>query len=165
MSNSPASPDLKLLQTGAKDSGKRKGVNKPVVIGMTAFPVRNFMTAVSLRGLSAQAQFGLVSIFCYLFAAVVFLVPTALGLCGHVLEMTGVGLVVPGCSGFLFGHIGLDPVSSELRCNISAKQVLFDGCFDHGVLGDPTQSGALTMSRPYSAANSYDSMMRPACFT
>jgi putative glutamate/gamma-aminobutyrate antiporter len=58
--------------------GKRKAVNKPVVIGMMAFAVMNFMTVVSLRGLPAQAEYGLVSIFYYLFAAVVFLIPTAL---------------------------------------------------------------------------------------
>ena len=53
-------------------------VTKPVVIGMMAFAVMNFMTVVSLRGLPAQAEYGLVSIFYYIFAAVVFLIPTAL---------------------------------------------------------------------------------------
>ncbi|MGA7564939.1 MAG: amino acid permease, partial [Terriglobales bacterium] len=43
-----------------------------------AFAVMNFMTVVSLRGLPAQAEYGLVSIFYYIFAAVVFLIPTAL---------------------------------------------------------------------------------------
>jgi putative glutamate/gamma-aminobutyrate antiporter len=55
-----------------------KNVKKPVVIGMMAFAVMNFMTVVSLRGLPAQAEYGLVSIFYYIFAAVVFLIPTAL---------------------------------------------------------------------------------------
>jgi len=55
-----------------------KRVKKPVVIGMMAFAVMNFMTVVSLRGLPAQAEYGLVSIFYYIFAAVVFLIPTAL---------------------------------------------------------------------------------------
>lgn len=55
-----------------------KSVKKPVVIGMMAFAVMNFMTVVSLRGLPAQAEYGLVSIFYYIFAAVVFLIPTAL---------------------------------------------------------------------------------------
>jgi putative glutamate/gamma-aminobutyrate antiporter len=36
------------------------------------------MTVVSLRGLPGQAEYGLVSIFYYIFAAVVFLIPTAL---------------------------------------------------------------------------------------
>jgi putative glutamate/gamma-aminobutyrate antiporter len=57
---------------------KQKSVKKPVVIGMMAFAVMNFMTVVSLRGLPAQAEYGLVSIFYYIFAAVVFLIPTAL---------------------------------------------------------------------------------------
>jgi len=59
-------------------ASKPKGVKKPVVIGMMAFAVMNFMTVVSLRGLPAQAEYGLVSIFYYIFAAVVFLIPTAL---------------------------------------------------------------------------------------
>jgi putative glutamate/gamma-aminobutyrate antiporter len=57
---------------------KPKSVKKPVVIGMMAFAVMNFMSVVSLRGLPAQAEYGLVSIFYYVFAAVVFLIPTAL---------------------------------------------------------------------------------------
>jgi putative glutamate/gamma-aminobutyrate antiporter len=57
---------------------KPKGAKKVVVISMMAFAVMNFMTVVSLRGLPAQAEYGLVSIFYYLFAAVVFLIPTAL---------------------------------------------------------------------------------------
>jgi putative glutamate/gamma-aminobutyrate antiporter len=55
-----------------------KSVKTPVVIGMMAFAVMNFMSVVSLRGLPAQAEYGLVSIFYYIFAAVVFLIPTAL---------------------------------------------------------------------------------------
>jgi putative glutamate/gamma-aminobutyrate antiporter len=61
------------LALGKTGSGK-----KGVVIGVMAFAVMNFMTVVSLRGLPAQAEYGLVSIFYYLFAAVVFLIPTAL---------------------------------------------------------------------------------------
>ena len=45
---------------------------------MMAFAVMNVTTIVSLRGLPAQAEYGLTSIFYYVFAAVVFLVPTAL---------------------------------------------------------------------------------------
>ena len=62
--------------TACRDQPNR--VTKPVVIGMMAFAVMNFMTVVSLRGLPAQAEYGLVSIFYYIFAAVVFLIPTAL---------------------------------------------------------------------------------------
>jgi putative glutamate/gamma-aminobutyrate antiporter len=61
----------------APDEKKTAGT-KPVVIGVTAFAIMNFMTVVSLRGLPAQAEYGLVSIFYYIFAAVVFLIPTAL---------------------------------------------------------------------------------------
>lgn len=57
---------------------KPKSAQKKAVIGMMAFAVMNFMTVVSLRGLPAQAEYGLVSIFYYIFAAVVFLIPTAL---------------------------------------------------------------------------------------
>ncbi len=59
-------------------ASKRKTANKPVVIGVMAFAIMNFMTVVSLRGLPAQAEYGLVSIFYYVFAALVFLIPTAL---------------------------------------------------------------------------------------
>jgi putative glutamate/gamma-aminobutyrate antiporter len=71
----PASPATSgHALTRVKTGGSKKGV----VIGVMAFAVMNFMTVVSLRGLPAQAEYGLVSIFYYLFAAVVFLVPTAL---------------------------------------------------------------------------------------
>jgi hypothetical protein len=59
-------------------AGKLKVTGKPVIIGVGAFAIMNFMTVVSLRGLPAQAEYGLVSIFYYILAAVVFLVPTAL---------------------------------------------------------------------------------------
>ena len=45
---------------------------------MMAFAIMNVTTIVSLRGLPAQAEYGLTSIFYYVFAAVVFLIPTAL---------------------------------------------------------------------------------------
>jgi putative glutamate/gamma-aminobutyrate antiporter len=66
------------LDTNTTDGGKLKGAEKPVIIGVGAFAIMNFMTVVSLRGLPAQAEYGLVSIFYYIFAAIVFLVPTAL---------------------------------------------------------------------------------------
>ena len=43
-----------------------------------AFAIMNFTTVVSLRGLPAEAEYGLTSIFYYIFAAVVFLIPVAL---------------------------------------------------------------------------------------
>ena len=44
---------------------------------MMAFAIMNVTTIVSLRGLPAQAEYGLTSIFYYVFAAVVFLIPTS----------------------------------------------------------------------------------------
>jgi glutamate:GABA antiporter len=58
--------------------GKLKATNKPVVITMLAFAIMNFTTVVSMRGLPSQAEYGLTSIFYYIFAAVVFLVPVSL---------------------------------------------------------------------------------------
>jgi hypothetical protein len=52
---------------------KPKGAKKVVVISMMAFAVMNFMTVVSLRGLPAQAEYGLVSIFYYLFGPIAVL--------------------------------------------------------------------------------------------
>jgi putative glutamate/gamma-aminobutyrate antiporter len=66
------------LGTAVGRGGKLKTAGKPVIIGVGAFAIMNFMTVVSLRGLPAQAEYGLVSIFYYIFAAVVFLIPTAL---------------------------------------------------------------------------------------
>ena len=51
---------------------------KAVVIGMLAFAIMNVTTIVSLRGMPAQAEYGLTSIFYYVFAAVVFLIPVSL---------------------------------------------------------------------------------------
>ena len=73
----PGKP-LARLGTAIAHGGKLKASGKPVVITMMAFAIMNFMTVVSLRGLPAQAEYGLVSIFYYVFAAVVFLIPTAL---------------------------------------------------------------------------------------
>ena len=58
--------------------GKPKVAKKAVVISMMAFAIMNVTTIVSLRGLPAQAEYGLASIFYYVFAAVVFLVPVSL---------------------------------------------------------------------------------------
>ena len=45
---------------------------------MMAFAIMNVTTIVSLRGMPAQAEYGLTSIFYYVFAAVVFLIPVSL---------------------------------------------------------------------------------------
>jgi putative glutamate/gamma-aminobutyrate antiporter len=66
----PASP--------VTDGGKPKAGKPVAVITMMAFAIMNITTIVSLRGLPAQAEYGLTSIFYYVFAAIVFLIPTAL---------------------------------------------------------------------------------------
>jgi putative glutamate/gamma-aminobutyrate antiporter len=58
--------------------GKPKTAKKAVVISMTAFAIMNVTTIVSLRGMPAQAEYGLASIFYYVFAALVFLIPVSL---------------------------------------------------------------------------------------
>jgi putative glutamate/gamma-aminobutyrate antiporter len=60
------------------ESTKTPAAKKAVVIGLVAFSIMNFTTIVSLRGLPSQAEYGLQSIFYFVFAAIVFLVPTAL---------------------------------------------------------------------------------------
>ncbi|MGL6021821.1 MAG: putative glutamine/gamma-aminobutyrate antiporter GadC [Chitinophagaceae bacterium] len=51
---------------------------KSIKIGVMTLAIMNVAAVVSLRGLPAQATYGTSSAFYYLFAAVVFLVPTAL---------------------------------------------------------------------------------------
>ena len=63
----------------APDSAVKAPIGaKKVVIGVMAFAIMNFTTVVSLRGLPAEAEYGLTSIFYFIFAAVVALVPVAL---------------------------------------------------------------------------------------
>ena len=47
-------------------------------LGVMTLAIMNVAAVVSLRGLPAEAVYGLSSAFYYLFAAIVFLVPTAL---------------------------------------------------------------------------------------
>jgi putative glutamate/gamma-aminobutyrate antiporter len=47
-------------------------------IGILTLAIMNIVAVVSLRGLPAEAEYGLSSIFYYLFAAVVFLIPVSL---------------------------------------------------------------------------------------
>jgi hypothetical protein len=46
-------------------------------IGILTPAIMNVVAVVSLRGLPAEAEYGLSSIFYYLFAAVVFLIPVS----------------------------------------------------------------------------------------
>lgn len=52
--------------------------SKSAKISVSALVMLNFVAVVSLRGLPSEAEYGLSSIFYFVFAAVVFLVPTAL---------------------------------------------------------------------------------------
>jgi putative glutamate/gamma-aminobutyrate antiporter len=67
---------MSTLNPTAPDTAKK--VKKTGVISMWAFAVMNVTTIVSLRGLPSQAEYGLTSIFYYVFAALVFLVPMSL---------------------------------------------------------------------------------------
>lgn len=69
----PPTSGVRTAAGGNSASGK-----KAAVISMMAFAIMNVTTIISLRGLPAQAEYGLTSIFYYVFAALVFLVPTSL---------------------------------------------------------------------------------------
>jgi putative glutamate/gamma-aminobutyrate antiporter len=58
--------------------GKPKTAKKVVAISMITLAIMNVTTIASLRGLPSQAEYGLTSVFYYIFAALVFLIPTAL---------------------------------------------------------------------------------------
>ena len=57
------------------DSNKTKSIAK---LSVFTIAIMNVTAVVSLRGLSAEAEYGLSSAFYYLFAAIVFLIPTSL---------------------------------------------------------------------------------------
>lgn len=57
------------------DSNKTKSIAK---LSVFTIAIMNVTAVVSLRGLPAEAEYGLSSAFYYLFAALVFLIPTAL---------------------------------------------------------------------------------------
>jgi putative glutamate/gamma-aminobutyrate antiporter len=74
-----AAPASVPAATGAAvHATKPKAKKKIAAISMMAFAVMNITTIISLRGLPAMAEYGLKSIFYYVFAAIVFLIPTAL---------------------------------------------------------------------------------------
>jgi putative glutamate/gamma-aminobutyrate antiporter len=66
------------VQQAVRTDDKPAGAKKTVVIGMWAFAIMNVTTIVSLRGMPSQAEYGLTSIFYYVFAALVFLIPMSL---------------------------------------------------------------------------------------
>ena len=60
-------------------------IGKSVKLGVFTLAIMNVTAVVSLRGLPAEAEYGVSSAFYYLFAALVFLIPTALVAAGcHV---------------------------------------------------------------------------------
>ncbi len=54
------------------------GVKKAATLGVMTLAIMNIAAVVSLRGLPAEATYGLSSAFYYLFAAIVFLIPTSM---------------------------------------------------------------------------------------
>ena len=64
-------------------------VGKAVKLGVFTLAIMNVTAVVSLRGLPAEAVYGLSSAFYYLFAAIVFLIP-------YVAGGSRVGRYVPG---------------------------------------------------------------------
>ena len=53
--------------------------NKQIAkLGIFTLAIMNVTAVVSLRGLPAEAEYGLSSAFYYLFAAIVFLIPTSM---------------------------------------------------------------------------------------
>ena len=55
-----------------------KQISKTAKLSVATLAIMNVTAVVSLRGLPAEAEYGLSSAFYYLFAALVFLIPTAL---------------------------------------------------------------------------------------
>ena len=53
-------------------------LSKSTKLSVATLAIMNVTAVVSLRGLPAEAEYGLSSAFYYLFAALVFLIPTAL---------------------------------------------------------------------------------------
>ena len=57
---------------------QKGSAGKAFKLSVTTLAIMNITAVVSLRGLPAEAIYGLSSAFYYLFAAVVFLIPTAM---------------------------------------------------------------------------------------
>ena len=53
-------------------------ISKTTKLSVATLAIMNVTAVVSLRGLPAEAEYGVSSAFYYLFAAIVFLIPTAL---------------------------------------------------------------------------------------
>jgi len=74
-SQKTAAPASAASANGTAKNGAKK---KVVVISMMALAIMNVTTVMSLRGLPSQAVYGLSSIFYFVIAALVLLIPTAL---------------------------------------------------------------------------------------
>ncbi len=53
-------------------------ITKPAKLGIITLAIMNVTAVVSLRGIPAEAEYGISSAFYYLFAAIVFLIPTSM---------------------------------------------------------------------------------------
>lgn len=67
-----------MAQDNEKAGSLKSGVSTAAKIGVGTMTIMIITTIVSLRGLPSQAEFGITSIFYYVFAALVFLIPFAL---------------------------------------------------------------------------------------
>ena len=74
MSDSKASDST----ASTKDPQQRASARQKAQITIGALAVMNIVAVVSLRGLPSEAEYGLSSVFYYVFAAVVFLVPVSI---------------------------------------------------------------------------------------
>ncbi|HEY2617228.1 MAG TPA: putative glutamine/gamma-aminobutyrate antiporter GadC [Acetobacteraceae bacterium] len=70
------------MSTTTKTGAIAPGVTRTAIsagkLGIVTLAIMNVVAVVSLRGLPAEAEYGLSSIFYYLFAAIVFLIPVSL---------------------------------------------------------------------------------------
>ena len=64
--------------TSTKDPQQKASARQKAQITIGALAVMNIVAVVSLRGLPSEAEYGLSSVFYYVFAAVVFLVPVSI---------------------------------------------------------------------------------------
>ena len=77
-STAAGSPGAGSPKTPAPDQASRAKSKQTATITIGALAVMNIVAVVSLRGLPSEAEYGLSSIFYYVFAALVFLVPVSL---------------------------------------------------------------------------------------
>lgn len=66
-----------MMSDNSKDGATRSGVSVKKM-GIATLAIMNIVAVVSLRGLPAEAEYGLSSVFYYLFAAIFFLIPVSL---------------------------------------------------------------------------------------